>query len=230
MGKPILLLRFEGPLQSWGLRARWDVRDTGDEPSKSAVVGMLGCALGCGCGDQFLEQLEWGLEMAVRVENPGHRATDFQTVSGVFPTAAGGRMDKTIISPRTYLQDAAFLVLLSGSEQLLETCRTALEAAHWPIYLGRKSCPPTRPVLAGVTVEYEDLKDALKRVPWEWEGQVTLRGKYPDRLRCVLEDAGGTALRPDRTRTNPARIYDSRAVRVFWTDFPGLPPVNEEGA
>ncbi|MFW9879088.1 MAG: CRISPR-associated protein Cas5, partial [Candidatus Thorarchaeota archaeon] len=31
----LLVLRLEGPLQSWGLRARWDYRDTSTEPSKS---------------------------------------------------------------------------------------------------------------------------------------------------------------------------------------------------
>ncbi|RLI63234.1 MAG: type I-E CRISPR-associated protein Cas5/CasD, partial [Promethearchaeia archaeon] len=28
-------MRLEGPLQSWGLESRWDMRDTGTEPSKS---------------------------------------------------------------------------------------------------------------------------------------------------------------------------------------------------
>ena len=44
----ILLLRLEGPLQSWGGRARWDVRDTGRIPTKSGIVGLLGCALDIG--------------------------------------------------------------------------------------------------------------------------------------------------------------------------------------
>ena len=41
-----LFLRLEGPLQSWGERGHWAVRDTAPEPTKSGVVGLLGCALG----------------------------------------------------------------------------------------------------------------------------------------------------------------------------------------
>src|SRR5205814_6367260 len=48
-------LRLEGPLQSWGSRARWDVRDTEPEPTKSGVIGLLGCALGYPLGDTRLE-------------------------------------------------------------------------------------------------------------------------------------------------------------------------------
>ena len=42
----ILLLRLAGPMQSWGIQSRFSVRDTGLEPSRSGVVGLLCCALG----------------------------------------------------------------------------------------------------------------------------------------------------------------------------------------
>ena len=41
-----LLLRLEGPLQSWGTSSRFPQRDTGFEPSKSGVIGLLCAALG----------------------------------------------------------------------------------------------------------------------------------------------------------------------------------------
>ena len=41
-----LFLRLEGPLQSWGERGRWSVRDTALEPTKSGVIGLIACALG----------------------------------------------------------------------------------------------------------------------------------------------------------------------------------------
>ena len=43
---PTLLLRFIGPMQSWGTTSRFDQRDTGKEPSKSGVVGLLAAAMG----------------------------------------------------------------------------------------------------------------------------------------------------------------------------------------
>lgn len=224
-GVPILLLRLEGPLQSWGLRARWDVRDTGDEPSKSGLIGLLGCALGIPVNDRRLEEMDRQLNMGVRVENDGRKMVDYHTITGVLPTAEGGvkgsaEDPSTIISPRAYLQDAAFLVALAGPGELLSRYAEALVKPRWPVFLGRKSCPPVRPVLDELTDRYSSLEDALTRHPWDCQGKAVLRSR-PEKLRCVLEDNSGTALRPDRIRVNPARMYDARRVRVFTVGFPG---------
>ena len=40
-----LLMRLAGPMQSWGTTSRFDQRDTGKEPSKSGVVGLLAAVL-----------------------------------------------------------------------------------------------------------------------------------------------------------------------------------------
>ena len=44
----VLLLRLSGPMQSWGIQSQFPDRDTGMEPSKSGVVGLLCAALGRG--------------------------------------------------------------------------------------------------------------------------------------------------------------------------------------
>ena len=41
-----LLLRLAGPMQSWGTQSRFTIRDTGLEPSKSGIIGLLCAALG----------------------------------------------------------------------------------------------------------------------------------------------------------------------------------------
>ena len=41
-----LLLRLQGPMQSWGTTSRFDERDTQLEPSKSGVLGLICAALG----------------------------------------------------------------------------------------------------------------------------------------------------------------------------------------
>ncbi len=70
--------------------------------------------------------------------------------------------ESTIVSPRDYLHDAAFLVALASRERgLLERLKESLERPRWPVYLGRKSCVPVRPVLERLTTEYGDLKSAL---------------------------------------------------------------------
>ena len=41
-----LLLRLQGPMQSWGTTSRFDERDTQLEPSKSGVLGLVCAAIG----------------------------------------------------------------------------------------------------------------------------------------------------------------------------------------
>ena len=138
MPEPILLLRLEGPLQSWGLRARWSRRDTGPEPTKSAVIGLLGCAAGIlrtnwrsGTEpDRTLELWDNVLTFGVRIDRLGTIETDYHTVQGHFWQAngkmktglsvSGATPDKAAEEPphteitwRDYLHDAAFLVAMA---------------------------------------------------------------------------------------------------------------------
>ncbi|NLO07691.1 MAG: type I-E CRISPR-associated protein Cas5/CasD, partial [candidate division WS1 bacterium] len=65
---PVLLMRLEGPMQSWGTQSRFTVRDTGREPSKSAVIGLLCAALGVDRDeDDRLADLAT-MRMAVRID------------------------------------------------------------------------------------------------------------------------------------------------------------------
>jgi CRISPR system Cascade subunit CasD len=246
VSRPILLLRLEAPLQSWGARSRWDVRDTEPEPTKSGVIGLLGCALGYGIGDARLEtELDAGLVFGVRVEHAGRVGRDYQTVSGFLPTADGrfrhtgvrtatsleklrGDPDvipATIESPRFYLEDASFLVALAsanadeGGRALLARCAAALKDPVWPLYLGRKACVPTRPIFEALTSEYADLEDALRRHPWSWlhaEGRPRSGPGGP--LAAYVEDAGGPLQRQDAIRVNVSRQYGFRRAREVRCD------------
>ena len=64
-----LLIRLAGPMQSWGTQSRFFTRDTGHEPSKSGVIGVLCAALGWG-REAPLDDLA-RLRMGVRVDRPG---------------------------------------------------------------------------------------------------------------------------------------------------------------
>jgi CRISPR system Cascade subunit CasD len=244
MGKPVLMLRLEGPLQAWGGRSRWDVRDTQPEPTKSGVLGLLGCALGYSVGDQRLEsELDAGLRFGVRVEAPGRVIQDYQTVTDYLPTAAGeykGREEKrsksldrlrsdpeigpaTIISPRFYLEDASFLVALEETASpvdLLQRCASALLAPSWPLYLGRKACAATRPILEELTDRYDGIEQALRNHRWSWLGargnKRQFRAGPPTHLRAYVEcepGATGAMARQDAVRTNAARQYGFRYTR-----------------
>jgi CRISPR system Cascade subunit CasD len=175
-----LFLRLEGPLQSWGERGRWSVRDTALEPTKSGVIGLIACALGYR-EDAQIRPLSEKTRMAVRCDAPGRLLTDYHTVGGGYdepmlltaqgkPKKSSGR-PHTELTWRDYLCDASFLVVLQlEDESLLEQMAQALQDPVWPIFLGRKSCPPSRPVFAGVS-HFATLEDAIVSGPWTLEAE-----------------------------------------------------------
>ncbi len=167
-----LFLRLEGPLQSWGGRTIGRFRRTESVPTKSGVLGLLGAALGLSRQqlNARLDELNQ-LVMAVRVDRAGHVLEDYQTVGAkVGVLAADGEIKKTaatreveaIISPREFLTDASFLVILQGDSELIEELSAALQSPQWPLFLGRKRCVPGTSVFGGV-VHNVSLSEAILR-------------------------------------------------------------------
>ena len=170
-----LLLRLEGPLQSWGDRSRFWQRGTLPFPTKSGVLGMLFCA--CGLGRSQKERLARCNALPMTVfELSGKAEKSFlndmqmigcaydeddpweflfvpKTSTGKKPTSGGPK-----ITYRRYLQDASFAVILEIPENCREEFVSGLRFPKWDVYLGRKSCAPTRPVFQGV---FETCEDAL---------------------------------------------------------------------
>ncbi|MFF8565826.1 type I-E CRISPR-associated protein Cas5/CasD [Streptomyces albidoflavus] len=165
-----LLLRLAGPLQSWGTHSKYLWRDTARFPTRSGVVGMLAAGLGRE-REAPVDDLT-ALSMTVRVDRPGVVLTDFHTVGGGLPadetviTVDGKRRGEgkgTLVSKRQYLADAVFTVALTSDDaELLHRCAAALRDPHWPLFLGRRSCPPEGPVLLGAA---EDPLRHLVRLP-----------------------------------------------------------------
>lgn len=161
----VLVLRLAGPIQSWGDGSRFLTRQTRKEPTKSGVVGLMASALGR-ARDESVEDLA-SLEFAVRVDKPGELVRDFH--------AARVRGQKnSMISNRYYLSDAVFVVALGGNDALLADVESALACPKWPLFLGRRSCPPDSPLVLGLHSEGDDVRDVLRGVPWqapEWYRQ-----------------------------------------------------------
>jgi len=214
----LLILRLEGPLQSWGTRSRFDSRDSGPLPTKSGVIGLIACAMGLPRGDPRIPEMFNRLHMGVRVDRPGTLMVDFQTVTGergyLFCASGGKRVgEPTLLTPRQYLEDACFTVVLAGDEALLYECAEALKAPRWQTYLGRKSCVPTRPVFEALTDQYADIDDALMRV----QPGARAEGRT---MRCELEDAQGDLVRRDVLRTS-GLDYETRRVRQMQVNVSG---------
>ena len=162
-----LLLRLSGPMQSWGTQSKFDVRDTGLEPSKSGVIGLLCAALGrprqASVGDLT------ALDMGVRIDRQGVLHKDFHTAGkdGYYKISGSVERKNLIVSTRYYLSDAVFLVGLEGDSGLLQTLHDALRNPVWTLYLGRKAYVPGVPVWLPDGWQPElGLMEALRIYPW----------------------------------------------------------------
>lgn len=210
-----LFLRLEGPMQSWGERARWSLRDTTTEPTKSGVVGLLACALGWS-EDEELRRISRQIRMGVRCDRPGVKLVDFHTVVGGVLSAEGKvkktastKLSETVVSERTYLSDASFLVAIQSHPDFIDRLSEAVKKPFWPVYLGRKSCPPALPIFAGVG-DYASIDQALLDHPMPQMAPV------PTWLRVVVESKPNDgAMRQDETNSNRLRTFLPRYTREF---------------
>ncbi|MCY1273395.1 hypothetical protein D9M68_277580 [compost metagenome] len=189
-----LLLRLQGAMQSWGTTSRFDERDTQLEPSKSGVLGLVCAALGRDRREP-LDDLAT-LRMGVRVDREGMPMRDYQTATGVLIASGKADLKRTVVSPRYYLADAAFLVGLEGEDcALLERIRQALFSPVWPLALGRKSFVPGRPVALADGLREEPLEQALAGYP---RLVPPVHGQAGQPLRSLLEDIGEGSIRLDQ--------------------------------
>ena len=214
-----VLLRLEGPLQSWGTQGRFSIRDTDSDPSKSGVLGMVGAALGMARDDAAELAVLATLRMAVRVDREGAPLRDYHT-------AGGGRFkgknhevygaSGTVLTDRHYLADASFLVALGSKDgDLVTRIARALQNPAWPIYLGRKSCVPSAPVFEG---QYDGLpEDAVRRHKGSPLGLGGSAGvQEAEKLRLVLEaDADLPGARPRNDVPVSFQLYGREHVRRF---------------
>lgn len=159
-----LLLRLQGPMQSWGTTSRFDERETQLEPSKSGVLGLICAALGRDRAEP-VDDLA-ALAMGVRIDREGTPMRDYQTATGVLIASGKPDLKRTVVSPRYYLADAAFLVGLEGADRtLLAAVHNALRQPVWPLALGRKSFVPASPVYLPDGLQDGDLLASLSSYP-----------------------------------------------------------------
>lgn len=220
-----LLIRLDGAMQSWGERGRWGVRDSASEPTKSGVVGLVACALGW-AEDAQLRFLSDSITMGVRCDSLGQRITDYHTIGGGYDAPAlianNGKPKKTPKgephteqSWRDYLCDASFLVALrSDDEQLIEQMATAVQDPVWPVFLGRKSCHPSRPIYEDVG-DFETLVESLQFVALTLADlhHTSSHSITEQSLRFVVETAVGQGTeRRDNVLSRSNRRYAPRYV------------------
>jgi CRISPR system Cascade subunit CasD len=210
-------MRLAGPMQSWGTTSRFDQRDTGKEPSKSGVIGLVAAALGIDreLWNEDLKSLA-ALTMGVRHDRPGVLKRDYQTAQHII-SADRSKIHETAVTTRDYLADAVFLVGLDGPDRaLLERVHAALHNPVWPLALGRKSYVPSESIWIEGGVVEAPLSEALSI--WPWLSSPRRFESVPEQLLVSLESQDGSgALRMDQPLSSFAdRRFGARYVRSDW--------------
>jgi CRISPR system Cascade subunit CasD len=211
-----LLLQLVAPMQSWGVQSHFTHRDTGLEPSKSGVIGLLCAALGRDRAEP-IDDLA-ALRMGVRVDREGVLKSDYHTAQYIMK--AGGKpfvgLKKTELSQRFYLADAAFLVGLEGNAEVLSRAQAALLRPHWMLFLGRKAFVPGKPIGLEDGLRATDLMEALTTYPL-----VTRHADPTQPIRFVIECIDwveGDSVRPDQpvSFTKGSRQFLDRRVKTIF--------------
>lgn len=143
------------------------------------------------------------------------------------------KFDKEMpLTYRYYLSDARFLVALGADRAVLETLEQAIHSPKWPLYLGRRSCPPDYPLSLGIHDEYEDVRQALESERWHAANWYRRRYRYPD-LEIVCDALEGENAESwsdlPLSFSSSGRRYADRAVRRYRISNPDGPKNKEDG-
>lgn len=179
-----LVFTLTAALASAGDLAGHERRGSLGWPGRSAILGLLGAALGVKRDGDF-SGLD-GLGLVVAVFDQGHPLRDYHTVETV-PTAVvkrpqsrpealqlAGLRSNTTITLRDYRQGALYGMAVWGGD-LVRLC-AALERPAFTLYLGRKSCPLAAPVGAKI-VQADSAETALASLrlpPWRLGAVATM--------------------------------------------------------
>ena len=153
-----LLLRLAAPMQSWGSGSKFDRRLTEMEPTKSGVIGMLACAMGIRREDSLavFDDVMFG----VRIDQCGELGVDFQMAH----EQRSSKNSTSWVTHRYYLFDAVFLAGIEGNSDFLEKIEQAVHRPVFPMFLGRRSCPPAGQISLGI--RDKSLRDTLRKESW----------------------------------------------------------------
>tara|TARA_R110002153_G_scaffold228568_1_gene381528 strand:- start:2386 stop:3132 length:747 start_codon:yes stop_codon:yes gene_type:complete len=172
--KEYLVFRLYGPLASWGQAAVGGDRPTGLQPTRSAILGLLGAALGIKREQESqLHALQTSVKIAVKQSVPTSLLRDYHTTQ--VPSHSNKLIHRTrkselsedklntILSSRDYRCDGLWIIAISLTDETSCNLAELQQALSTPVYslsLGRKSCPLAIPVTPKI-VQVEKLKQAL---------------------------------------------------------------------
>ena len=202
-----VVLTLWGDLQSYGTDSMAYDRGAGDFPSRSAVTGMILCALGAdGAQEELLSTMASGFHMEVQSFGERTLLDDYHTISSQYKDLSQNEESKVLkdwysgmclraaepgkdvqgsgnkISKRQYWTNRVFFVILDfKSKALARKVSSALLSPVGTLVLGRKCCPPKVPIHHGVICETPE--EVQQEIDISLHGILTImagRGKKPE--------------------------------------------------
>ncbi|MDY6973154.1 MAG: type I-E CRISPR-associated protein Cas5/CasD [Thermodesulfobacteriota bacterium] len=164
-----LIIKLKGPMQAWGEHSFEGLRPSGNIPTKSALLGLLGACLGIERNDPDRSQeLANSVGFAVRQDEvyPMEKITDYHSVQDARVEYTGSKSHATIQTWREYLLDAQYTVAVwnhHGALVSLNTIETKIKYPEFTPYLGRRSCPLSRPLFE-TRLKAQNSRDALQHI------------------------------------------------------------------
>lgn len=172
------------PMVSWGTGGN-SIVPTMTVPTWSAIVGLMGAALGSPRDDEALTGLANDYALAVRVDQRGVRSADYHTVQSpsssqartIRPRSRAQELEyiedlNTTITRREYVHDAKYRLfvvqVVDHPSITLNSIVSALRDPFYPLYAGRRSCVLGR--LDAKIVSMAEVQTAThwdKRIPLE---------------------------------------------------------------
>lgn len=241
-GNRYLVYQLYGPMAAWGDIAVGEARVTSQRPGRSALLGLLAAALGLKRTDEStLADLSASVRFGVLTLSSGHFLRDYHTAqvppgSALKHRPARTRRDElsvpkdelgTILSSRDYRTDSLYRIAVAASENdafTLEELERALLEPVFPLYLGRKACPPALPLQPHI-IAADNLLEAFRAThfqgPAELLSEVVGSNRVPklnrppyalsweDEMESGI-DAERSASRRDQPRTRRRWQFDER--------------------
>ncbi len=220
-----LIFLLAAPMASFGSYAGHKRRGSELVPMRSAVLGLVGAALGIDRADSGRHMALRAYSVAVQPFQDSIPLRDYHTAQTA-PTAKAkapptrkialeraGRDAHTIITMRDYRCDVLVGVALWGDGRwTLDNLARDLQRPSFPLYLGRKSCPLASP-LNPVIVTTPGPVEALARIEipeWLHSGK-RLKGDVIQ--HTVFSDPVEGVDQPTSTEQVPGEPLDRQA----WT-------------